>query len=244
MLLSQLLALSFIQGVSEFLPISSSGHLNLVQSLFYLSPSLSLDVFLNTATLGSVLFVFRHQVKDFFAKLPFIVIATLPAAIIGLLFKDSLDLLFSQIQYLPLFFLITSLILFSQKFITPQKQSLTWQKALIVGLFQALALFPGVSRSASTLFACLLVGLPLAVSFRFTFFLFIPASLGALVLSLNQIGSLYTTDFNLTSFVLAFLITLLVGIFCLRLLQKLFISQKLYLFSFYTLLLAFLVTLI
>ena len=242
MLLSQLLALSFIQGLSEFLPVSSSGHLNLAQSLFNLSPSLSLDVFLNTATLGSVLFVFRHQVKNFLTKLPFIVIATLPAAIIGLLFKDSLDLLFSQTQYLPLFFLITSLILFSQKFITPKDQSLNWQRALIIGLFQALALFPGVSRSASTLFACLLVGLPLAASFQFTFFLFIPASLGALVLSYDQIGNLIGLDF--IPFALSFLITLLVGIFCLRLLQKLFISRHLYLFSFYTLSLAFLITLI
>jgi len=237
----QLLFLSLIQGISEFLPISSSGHLNLAQFLFNLSPSLSLDVFLNTATLFSVLFVFRRQVKDFFVTLPFIVIATLPAVFFGLVFKDSLDFLFSQIQYLPLFFITTSLLLFSQKYINPKKQSLTWQKALIIGFFQALALFPGVSRSASTLFACLLVGLSPKKSFQFTFFLFIPASLGALALNITEIGNL--TELSLSSSVLAFLITLLTGIFCLRLLQKLFSSQKLYLFSFYTLLLSFFTTL-
>jgi len=229
----QLLILSLVQAVSEFLPISSSGHLNLFQSVFGLTPSLALDIFLNTATLFSVLYLFRHQVSDFFKKLPLIIIGTLPAAVLGFLFKDKIDLLFTRPEYLPLFFLITSVLLLAQKFITPQKTKLTPAKALVIGLFQALALFPGVSRSASTLFAGLLLGLPLLQAFQFSFYLFIPASLGALVLNFTDIRLL--SSFISLESLLAFLFTFAVGIISLRLLQKLFIGRRLWYFSFYTL---------
>ncbi|MBU3935046.1 undecaprenyl-diphosphate phosphatase [Patescibacteria group bacterium] len=229
----QLLFLAFVQAVSEFLPISSSGHLNLFQSIFGLTPSLVLDIFLNTATLFSVFYIFRHQFRDFLKKIPLIFIGTLPAAILGFLFKDKIDLLFTRPDYLPLFFLITSVLLLAQKFITPKKSELTPVKALIIGLFQALALLPGVSRSASTLFAGLLLGLPLLQAFQFSFYLFIPASLGALVLNFTDI-SLLSSFISLES-LLAFLFAFIVGIISLRLLQKLFTHRHLWYFAFYTL---------
>ena len=232
----QLITLALVQAVSEFLPISSSGHLNLLQSLFNLTPSLSFAVFLNTATLFSVIFVFYRQISSFIKSIPLIVIGSLPAAIVGIAYRDQIDSIFSHPQYLPLFFLITSILLLSLKFIKIKDQSITPQKALIIGLFQALALFPGVSRSGATLFAALLVGLSPKKAFQYSFYLFIPASLGALLINLDQINIL--SSFQLLPSLTGFLIAFLVGIFCLRLLRRLLVHHRLWFFGFYTLFLA------
>ena len=106
-----------IQGATEFLPVSSSGHLNIFQSLFNLKPSLDFDIFLHLATLLSVIVFFRQKLKFFFINLPQIILASLPAAIIALVFGSQIEQLFSDLSYLPFFFLITSIILFSTKFI-------------------------------------------------------------------------------------------------------------------------------
>ena len=236
MSLTSLLLLSLIQGITEFLPVSSSGHLNLFQSFLNITPSLSFDVFLNTATLFSVIFVFRRQIKNFLKNLPLIVLGSLPAAIIGLLFSSPIGSIFSQTQYLPFFFLFTSILLFSLKFIKAKNQPLTPLKALIIGLFQTLALFPGVSRSASTLFAALLLGLSPQNAFKFSFYLFIPASLGALLLNVGEVSSL--SSFSALPSLTAFLLAFLVGILCLHLLRRLLIGRRLWLFGFYTLILS------
>jgi len=235
----QLIILALVQAISEFLPISSSGHLNLLQFLFGFIPSLSFAVFLNTATFFSVIFIFYRQISHFLKSLPLIIIGSLPAAVIGLTYKNQIDSIFSQPQYLPPFFLITSVLLLSLKFIKVKNQSLTPLKALIVGCFQALALFPGVSRSGATIFSALLLGLSAQNAFQFSFYLFIPASLGALLVNFDQINTLssFWSLPGLTGFLIAFF----VGIFCLRLLRRLLIHHRLWLFGFYTLFLASLV---
>ncbi len=227
-----ILLLGLVQALSEFLPISSSSHLNLFQQ----KPSLSLDIFLHLATLGSVLVYFRKQVPFFVKNLKFIVVATLPAAIAGIFLNGSLESIFSQPNLLPLFFLITSILVFSTKFISPKDQSLNHQKALIIGLFQALAIMPGVSRSGATIFAALLMGLSPTTAFQFSFSLFIPATLGAMFLNLPQISQL---DFNIT-YLFAFILTFIVGIFALSLVKKFLNRRFFWLFSIYTFILALL----
>ena len=108
MSLIQTLILALTQGITEFLPVSSSGHLNLFQHFFGFIPSLGFDIFLNTATLLSVLFFFRNQLKFFFSHLLQIILASIPAALVGIFLKDSVDSIFSNIWLLPLFFLINS----------------------------------------------------------------------------------------------------------------------------------------
>ena len=105
MSLLQSYLLALIQGITEFLPISSSGHLNLFQFIFGLKPSLALDVFFNTATLFSVLFFFRKKITFFFSHLPQIFIASLPAAIVGFFLKDQFEIIFTRAYFLPFFFL-------------------------------------------------------------------------------------------------------------------------------------------
>lgn len=235
MTLIQSIILSFVQGISEFLPISSSGHLNLLQHFFGLTPSLTFDIFLNTATLLSVLFFFRSQIKFFITNLPQIIIGSIPAGLVGILFKHQIENVFSDITLLPLFFMITAVFVFSTQYFKNKGIKISYKQAFIIGLFQMVAILPGVSRSGSTIFAALLMGLSPATAFNFSFSLFIPASLGALALGLKDIigqNMLQTND------LIAFVITFLVGIWALYTLKKLLIGNKLWYFGFYVLILA------
>lgn len=226
---------SIIQGFTEFLPISSSGHLNLAQHFLNMKPSLSLDVFLNTATLLSVLFFFRKKISYFFKNLKYIIIASIPIALIGFFFKDKIDIIFSSLNYLPYFFLLGSLFVFSTKFLKKNNKKKTLLMVIAIGLFQSLALLPGVSRSGITIFTALLLGLSSLEAFNFSFSLFIPASIGALILNFKELKSISLLSFE---YILAFMLTFVVGIVALTLLKKILIKGKLWLFSLYTFLLS------
>jgi len=231
----QSIILSLVQGIAEFLPISSSGHLNLAQYFFHLEPSLTLDVFLNTATFLSVLFFFRHQIPYFFKNLKYIIVASIPAALVGILFKDQVDSLFSNIHLLPFFFILGSIFVFSTKFLTKKDIKLNYKKAILIGLFQSIAILPGVSRAGSTIFMALLLGLSIIDAFKFSFCLFIPASLGALVLSAKDLS---TANLLTTQSLLAFVITFITGVIALNILKKVLISHKFWIFAIYTTILA------
>lgn len=233
----QSIFLSLVQGVTEFLPISSSGHLNLTQYLFRLTPSLTFDIFLNTATLLSVLFFFRKKTNYFIQNLKYIIVALIPAGLVGIFFKDNIEVLFSNQNLLPYFFLITSVLVFSTKFLGSKDQELNYQKALIIGLFQSLAILPGVSRSGATIFAGLLLGLSPINAFNFSFCLFIPASLGALVLGLKDMSSSGIFDIQ---YLIPFVLTFVIGLVALKILQNIIINNKFWIFSIYTFILSIL----
>lgn len=233
--LIQSILLAIVQGIAEFLPISSSGHLNLLQHFLGLTPSLTFDIFLNTATLLSVLFFFRKKLSYFFSNLPQIIIGSIPAAFVGIFFKDQIESIFADISLLPLFFLFTATFLFITKYLPVKNNKLTYRHAFIIGLFQAFAILPAVSRSGSTIFAGLLLGLSPLQAFNFSFALFIPASLGALLLDLKKLS-----DLNLTNpvYIISFIITFMVGVLALTLLQKILVNQKIWVFGVYALLLS------
>ena len=233
--LIQVITFSLTQGLAEFLPISSSGHLNLAQHLLNIEPSLALDVFLNTATLLSVLFFFRKKIPYFIKNLKYIIVASIPVALIGFFFKDNLDSIFSNIFYLPFFFLLTSLLIFSTKFIKVKNKKKNYLIAFTIGLFQSLALLPGVSRSGATIFMALILGLSSLEAFNFSFSLFIPASIGALILSSREITSLNILE---PTYIITFILTFLIGLLALFILQKTLIKGKLWIFSIYTFLLS------
>ena len=235
MTLIQSLTLGLVQAISEFLPISSDGHLNLFQHFFELTPSLDFDIFLHAATFISVIFFFRHQIKYFFTNLKYILVGSIPAALVGILFKDQIESLFANPKLLPFFFLITAILVFSTKFIKPKNKSLNYISAFIIGLFQALAILPGVSRSGCTIFAGLLLGLSPINAFNFSFSLFIPASAGAIILGAEDIinANIFTSANLLT-----FIITSLAGIIVLSLFQKITTKGKFWIFGGYVFLLS------
>jgi undecaprenyl-diphosphatase len=232
------LILAFVQGITEFLPVSSSGHLNLLQHLFGLKSSLTFDIFLNTATLFSVLFFFRNKIKYFFDNLLYIIIGSIPAGLVGVLFKKQIAIIFADVKLLPYFFLVTAIFLLITKFLLPKSEKLDVKKALIIGFFQAAAILPAVSRSGSTIFAGLLMGLSTIEAFNFSFCLFIPASIGAIVLDLKDLtisGTFFTPVY-----LLSFIITAIVGYFALSVLKKILAGGKFWYFGIYLLILSLL----
>ena len=230
----QSIILSFVQGITEFLPISSDGHLNLFQYFFRLTPSLTFDIFLHAATFLSVLFFFRNQIKYFICNLKYIIVGSIPAVIAGFFLKDQIESLFTDIKFLPFFFLITGILVLVTKFFPKGDKPLTYFSAFVIGIFQALAILPGVSRSGCTIFAALLFGLSPINAFNFSFSLFIPATAGAILLDLkNILDPSILTSTNLVSFV----ITLFVGIIALTFLKKIVSSNKFWIFGIYTIIL-------
>ncbi len=227
--------LGLTQGITEFLPISSSGHLNLLQHFFGLTPSLSLDIFLNTATLFSVIFFFRNQIKYFFDNLKYIIVGTIPAIIAGIFFRDFIESTFSSVKFMPYEFLITTILLFSTKFIKIKNNKLNYKSALIIGLMQAVAILPAVSRSGATIATALLLGLAPLAAFNFSFCLFIIASLGAIVLDYKML--LTTSFFNPVS-ITTFILTTITGIIALYYLRKILQKNSFWYFGVYTLILS------
>lgn len=235
MTLFQSIILGLVQAISEFLPISSDGHLNLFQHFFHLTPSLPFDVFLHAATFISVLFFFRKQTKYFFTNFKYILVGSIPAGLVGIFFKDHIESLFTNPKLLPFFFLITAILVFVTKFIKPKDKHLNYTSAFIIGTFQSLAILPGVSRSGCTIFAGLLLGLSPINAFNFSFSLFIPALAGAIILSVKDI---LNADILTPSNLFAFIITTLVGILILSLFQKITTQGKFWIFGIYVFILS------
>ncbi len=231
-----------IQGATEFLPISSSGHLLLIRSLFVpYQKVLTLDVFFHFGSLLAIIYFFRRQFKPANIKnlIKPLIITTIPVAIIGFLIDHYSIPLFDSPRFLGLAFLITTLMLFSWPYIGKNKTKLNQVssfQALEVGLFQAIAIFPGVSRSASTLVGSKFAGLKEQDSFQYAFLVAIPALLGALGLVLKDGISLNPAlrTFGLVGLVSSFLVSLL----ALRLLKALVKSHKPHYFAWYTLILS------
>lgn len=244
---TQALFLGIVQGLTEFLPVSSSGHLVLFQSFLDIStPPLFFDVLVHVGTLLAVLIYFRHQLISFTkTHLPQLIIATVPAIIVGLaIYTTSLEI-FTNLYITSLSFLLTSVLLFLTtrvKTTTPVKTTasnssikVTPIKALFIGIFQAIAILPGVSRSGSTISAGIFSGLSKNTAFTFSFILSIPAILGALVLNLTDISNLDVT-LTLPSLI-GFSAALISGLVSLCLLNYVLNRKNLLPFAIYTYLL-------
>lgn len=232
------LLIGIIQGVSEFLPISSSGHTHIFHYLTHSSPSFGLDVILNTATLVSVLYFFHKNIFEFLKKSILVTIASLPVILVVLVFGDYIDGLFSNVSYLKYSFLVTAVFLFASKFLkkTDTSTNLNPKKAFIIGLFQSIAIIPGISRSAMSYFGGRLVGLSPPDAFNFSFFMYIIASFGAIGLTALK-GDLQSELIipNISSVLIAFI----AGIISLSLVRKVAFGDKMWYFSIYLVLLSF-----
>lgn len=208
MSLAEALALGIVQALTEFLPVSSSGHLVLFQYLFGLhEPLLAFDVLLHAGSLLAVVLYYRKIVAETAISvfrpdraphgrrlIVLIVIASLPAAVIGLGFEDLIASLFQSPAAVGLFWLLTAALLFAAAKSASGNRTLadlTMPEALLIGLFQGLAILPGVSRSGATIVIGMIIGLQPKEAANFSFLIYIPAIFGALLL---QSGDLAGTD--------------------------------------------------
>lgn len=202
--------LGILQGITEPLPISSSGHIFLFKSLFNTNMfnDLNLEIFLNFASFIAIIIIFRKDVvdlikgfftyilnkgkkcRDEFKYCMLIVIGTIPVGILGLIIKDPLEELLSQNVFLVGFgFLVTALALLLVMNSNGKKEDndITYRDAIIIGICQAVALVPGISRSGMTLVGCLLCGLNRKSSLKYTFMLYFPVSVVTMILGVKDL---------------------------------------------------------
>ena len=234
--------LAVVQGLTEWLPISSSGHLVITQKALGLNLPLIYSAILHVGTLIVVLTAFRKDVADIIKALAkrdfeteegklalFIVVGNVPIAIVGLAFHDTIETLFSSLPAVGTALLITGCILFVSEKRTGNRKIGT-QDSLIVGLAQAFAIIPGISRSGVTVATGLLRKIDKAKAFRFSFLLSAPAILGATIIEAKD---LTTPNMDLVPLLLGAITSMIVGYASLKLLQKIVMNQKLHLFAYY-----------
>lgn len=245
----QAIFLAIIQGLTEFLPISSSGHLVISQKLLGLKPPILFDILVHVGTLGAIIIYFwKPLLKISKQTVSMVVIGTTPAAVAGLFLQRYIAQIFDSLRLVGMALLITAGLLFSScqfKSLNKQKKQfkyLKWWDALFIGVLQALAILPGVSRSGSTIVAGLWRGLKQDTAFQFSFYLAIPAILGALTL---QIPDLINGQVNyLSQGILGMIIAGIVGYGALKILEKTLISAKLWIFGIYCLVLGIIILLV
>lgn len=246
------LILAVLQGLTEYLPVSSSGHLVLGKEFLpggeQLSADASLEVLLHVGTLLAVLLFYRKRfgclVAGFFGKgddvinqrrlAGLLVLATMPAVIVGFSIRNHLDGLFGSPYPAAGALLLTGCILWYSKRLPPDGKSihqLTWKGALMIGLSQAFAILPGISRSGTTIVVGLRLGLSAESAAAFSFLLSIPAIIGASVLKLPELDT--SQGLDLTTLFLAVGASFLVGWGALGLLVWITKRGKLHVFAPY-----------
>lgn len=241
----QAVILGVIQGITEFFPISSSGHLVIAQSLFGLEePRLAFDIFLHLGTLLSVLIFFRNDIIRLFTtgrKLGFLlVVASLPTFIIALLFKDLVESYFGMPKQVGCMFIITGAWLAAAYFYDIFRRARATRQpglanSFIIGIAQGIAIMPGISRSGATISTGILAGLEKAEAVRFSFLLAAPAILGASVFKMRNIAQ-GATGADALSFIAGGVAAMLAGLAAIKFLLDLVKKGKLYYFAVYCIL--------
>jgi undecaprenyl-diphosphatase len=241
MSLMESVALAAIQGLTEFLPVSSSGHLALASAFMNIpAGSMAFEIVLHLGTLVAVLLVyakdllsialgvFRGQRESRHMVL-ILVVASVPAGIVGVFLSDGIGAVFGMPLLVSLLMLLTGTVLFLTRFSPPGRGEPGIRGGVFIGFFQALAVLPGVSRSGLTISAGLFRGVGRAEAARFSFLLSIPAILGAAVLELPK------AEWNTPIGVLlaGFAVSALVGYGALRVLLRFVQAGALHRFSWY-----------
>ncbi len=202
--------LGILQGFSEFLPISSSGHLVIVEHLLNFNEGgLAFEVFVHFGTMIAVIVAFRKDIIEMIKAIPdmfrlnsqhipdhrryytlfniYIIIGTIPAAIFGILFKDKIEKLFESYVLALVMLFVTGLIMWSSRYTREKKEKMNSIQAFIIGIAQACAIIPGISRSGSTIVTGLWMGIPRGIVAKFSFILSLPAIFGATIIKLKDL---------------------------------------------------------
>jgi undecaprenyl-diphosphatase len=241
--------LGIVQGLTEFLPVSSSGHLELGKALLgddsIPEDSLVFTVVLHFATALSTLIIFRKDIVTLIAALlkfewnedtQFIVkimISMLPAGFLGLVFESELEALFgNNIMLVGLMLIITAVLLFMADRAKKTTKKVGFWDAFIIGISQAVAMLPGISRSGATISTSVLLGNDKSKAARFSFLMVIPLIFGKIAKDLLSGDLSYTTE-NFGSLSAGFIAAFLAGLFACKLMIRLVKNSQLKYFSYY-----------
>lgn len=240
---AEAVVLGLVQGLTEFLPVSSSGHLVLFQTLFGLQEdSLLFDVILHLATLVPVLVIFAQEflaiLKRPNSRLTWLLVAgIIPTGLIGLAFHDFFDRLFTSGQGLGAEFLLTGLVLWAAESIHPARPKpldrVSLLDAAFVGTMQGLAIMPALSRSGLTIAGALFRGLERETAARFSFILSAPAILGAGLVELKDLPTAAGSSLPLVPTLLGALAAAASGYLAIRFMLRLLTHSNMLGFSFY-----------
>jgi len=249
--------LGIAQGVTEFLPVSSSGHLVLIQKIFGITASaIFFDTMLHAGTLLAVFAVLWRDIWNILRNLlqpltGFLIIATIPAVIAALVFGDIIEQFFESGQFLGVCFLATSFMLITAEQLSKRGgkktcEKMNWLDALITGIMQAVAVIPGISRSGATISGALSRRLDRDFAARFSFLLSIPAILGAVVIQAKNLlkgSAAQSAGENIgTAAVIAGTVSAaVVGFFAIKFMLKIIREKSLYGFAVYTAVLGILI---
>ncbi|WP_417745501.1 undecaprenyl-diphosphate phosphatase [Rosistilla oblonga] len=220
----EMVLLAVIQGIAEFLPISSSGHLVIFGELLGITEeSATVNIVLHAGTLASILVVYWRRILDMLTSdrrvIPLLVIGTIPAGTAGVIIKTQFKHLLESPLIAGCMLLVTGGLLLLLKYLPTRDatyQSLSWRKAFEIGTFQAFALMPGISRSGSTIVGGRMLGLSNEDAVTFSFLLAIPAILGATVLEMKDLAQSDLTMDRMAPLLVGAVVAFLVGIFALR----------------------------
>lgn len=247
-----------IQGLTEFLPVSSSGHLVIGSELLHFQEQgVVFDVCLHLGTLVSVFIVFRHEiiamikapfqyfngnkdeeVRHFLLWDVYVIVATLPAVFVGLFFKSYIDSFFGSTLIAYCMLIVTGSIMVLAQYVPERDKSLNWWRSILVGCAQAVAIMPGISRSGSTIFIGMLLGVPRETIARFSFIMSIPAIIGAAVLQMGDLFHNPPTADVAVNLIAGMVMSAVAGYFAIKLLLDVIRKNRLQWFGYYCLLLS------
>tara|TARA_B100002052_G_scaffold271337_1_gene272168 strand:+ start:588 stop:1346 length:759 start_codon:yes stop_codon:yes gene_type:complete len=233
--------LGVLQGLTEFLPVSSSGHLVLGQYLLNInSPGNTLEILFHLGTLGSVIFVFSQDILNILINIKkkstqklliYIIVATIPAVIIGFMLRNKVEILFESTNSVGFALLFTGLVLILSSIFKNKNSEHSLFSSIIIGFGQALAIIPGISRSGMTITLALSFGFTPKESAKFSFLLSIPVISGAGLLGMKDLQSIET--FSTDIIVVALFSSFFIGIIALKVLIRLLELRKFYIFGIY-----------
>ena len=254
----QAIILGIVQGLTEFLPVSSSAHLVFMSDILGVQQNVAFDTLLHLGTLlavvgyfwkdlvviissflSSLLDIFRGRFKEGLEETPFkklswlLLVGTIPAGVMGILFKSEFEALFNSILYVGIFLLITGLLLWGAERVKPgdkDVKDISFKNAIVIGVAQGIAIAPGISRSGATIAAGLFSGLNRELAARFSFLLSIPAILGAALVQAKDITSF---DVSTSVLIVGFVSAAIFGYLAIKLLLKIIKERSLMIFAYY-----------
>jgi undecaprenyl-diphosphatase len=239
--------LGIIQGLTEWLPISSTGHLKIAEKFLGLEAPILFDVILHLGTLTVILFFFRSDVKKILsalARLDFktdygrlilpIIVGTIPTALIGLAFSIFLENFFQELLTVAVALIACGFVLYSSKASKEKRNEIGYFAALLIGIAQGIAVIPGLSRSGLTIATALLLGIEREKAFKFSFLLSVPAVIGAFGLTLHtHFSALAASNLGWVEVFAGVASAVIVGYLALKLLWRVLEKRRFHFFAFY-----------